>query len=188
MPQWAGSCWYYLRFLDPDERRQALGDGRVRRVDARRPLRRRRRARGAPPPLRPLLAQGALRSRSRPAPRAVHEARAPGDDPGRGQRADVEVAGQRRESRRHRAGVRRRRAPALRDVHGAARGREAVADLADPGRGALPRPAPRGLSPAPRGRDGRRHAPAAPPDHQEGQHATSTRWPSIRPSRPSWSS
>ena len=46
---------------------------------------------------------------------------------------DVEVAGQRRESRRHRAGVRRRRAPALRDVHGAARGREALADLADPG-------------------------------------------------------
>jgi valyl-tRNA synthetase len=34
----------------------------------------------------------------------------------------------------HRAGVRRRRAPALRDVHGAARGREALADLADPGR------------------------------------------------------
>ena len=21
MPQWAGSCWYYLRFLDPHERR-----------------------------------------------------------------------------------------------------------------------------------------------------------------------
>ncbi len=24
MPQWAGSCWYYLRFLDPHERRRAL--------------------------------------------------------------------------------------------------------------------------------------------------------------------
>ena len=65
---------------------------------------------------------------AREAPRAVHEARAPGDDPRRGQREDVEVARQRRQPRRRRAGARRRRAPALRDVHGAARGREAVAD------------------------------------------------------------
>ena len=28
MPQWAGSCWYYLRFLDPHERRRALVDAR----------------------------------------------------------------------------------------------------------------------------------------------------------------
>ena len=53
----------------------------LRRVDAGRPLRRRRRARGAPPPLRALLAQGALRPRAREARRAVHEARPPGDDP-----------------------------------------------------------------------------------------------------------
>ena len=134
MPQWAGSCWYYLRFLDPRTTTRALVEGGLRRVDARRPLRRRRRARGAAPPLRALLAQGALRPRPREAPRAVHEARAPGDDPGRGQREDVEVARQRRQPRRHRAGARRRRAPALRDVHGPARGREAVADVADPGR------------------------------------------------------
>jgi len=25
MPQWAGSCWYYLRYLDPDNDRQACG-------------------------------------------------------------------------------------------------------------------------------------------------------------------
>jgi leucyl-tRNA synthetase len=25
MPQWAGSCWYYLRYLDPDNERQACG-------------------------------------------------------------------------------------------------------------------------------------------------------------------
>ncbi len=25
MPQWAGSCWYYLRFLDPEERRARPG-------------------------------------------------------------------------------------------------------------------------------------------------------------------
>jgi leucyl-tRNA synthetase len=26
MPQWAGSCWYYLRFLDPRNREQLVGD------------------------------------------------------------------------------------------------------------------------------------------------------------------
>ena len=28
MPQWAGSCWYYLRYLDPDERRSRPGTRR----------------------------------------------------------------------------------------------------------------------------------------------------------------
>ena len=61
MPQWAGSCWYYLRYLDPDQRgrdgrprgRARVGRGHARRRFAegrpRRPLRRRRRARGAAP-------------------------------------------------------------------------------------------------------------------------------------------
>ena len=31
MPQWAGSCWYYLRFLDPQERQQALVDPEAER-------------------------------------------------------------------------------------------------------------------------------------------------------------
>ena len=77
MPQWAGSCWYYLRFLDPRTTR-AFEQGGVRRVDARRPLRRRLGARGPPPPLRALLAQGPLRPRRRARRRAVPEARAPG--------------------------------------------------------------------------------------------------------------
>ena len=89
MPQWAGSCWYYLRFLDPKNDAEAVVERGLRRLDARRPLRRRRRARRAPPALRALLAQGALRPRPREAPRAVHEARPPGDDPRRGQREDV---------------------------------------------------------------------------------------------------
>ena len=63
MPQWAGSCWYYLRFLDPTNDAEPWSRGRLRRVDAGRPLRRRRRARRAAPALRALLAQGALRPR-----------------------------------------------------------------------------------------------------------------------------
>ena len=52
----------------------------IRRLDARRSLRRRCRAHGAAPALRALLAQGALRRRRREARRAVHEARSPGHD------------------------------------------------------------------------------------------------------------
>ena len=74
MPQWAGSCWYELRYLDPtnDERvrrprDRALLDGPAvrRRLRRRRPVRRRRRARRAAPAVRPLLAQGAVRPRPR---------------------------------------------------------------------------------------------------------------------------
>ena len=73
MPQWAGSCWYELRYLDPDQRpgarrprERALLDGpAVRgRLRRRRPVRRRGRARRAAPAVRPLLAQGALRPRA----------------------------------------------------------------------------------------------------------------------------
>ncbi len=65
MPQWAGSCWYYLRFLDP-RNDQALVDPEVEKawmpVDLY--------VGGAEhavlaPALRPLLAQGALRPRLR---------------------------------------------------------------------------------------------------------------------------
>ena len=65
MPQWAGSCWYYLRFIDPhnDRARSSTRRGRAL-LDAGRPLRRWVRARRAAPALRALLAQGAPRSRS----------------------------------------------------------------------------------------------------------------------------
>ena len=77
MPQWAGSCWYYLRYLDPTnedamvdpqvERAWADGTRRRRLTEgrSRRPLRRRCRARGAAPLVRALLAQGAVRPRLR---------------------------------------------------------------------------------------------------------------------------
>ena len=70
MPQWAGSCWYELRYLDPTNEnrfvdpaveRYWMGPSGRRRRRRRRPVRRRRRARRAAPAVRPLLAQGAVR-------------------------------------------------------------------------------------------------------------------------------
>ena len=70
MPQWAGSCWYYLRFLSPDRDDVAWDRGRGEVLDAGRPLRRRHRARDAAPALRALLAQGAVRRRPGARPRS----------------------------------------------------------------------------------------------------------------------
>ena len=93
MPQWAGSCWYELRYLDPTNedalrrsRGRALLDGppAAGGLRRRRPVRRRRRARGAAPALRPLLAQGAVRPRLRVVERAVPPPLQPGLHPGRG--------------------------------------------------------------------------------------------------------
>ena len=70
MPQWAGSCWYYLRYLDPKNDGAHRSIRRREAVDAGRPLRRRRRARGAAPAVRALLAQGAVRHGRRSAPRS----------------------------------------------------------------------------------------------------------------------
>ena len=70
MPQWAGSCWYELRYLDPtndktfcdpDVERYWMGKEPAqsrRRSRRRRPVRRRRRARRAAPAVLPVLAQG----------------------------------------------------------------------------------------------------------------------------------
>ena len=83
MPQWAGSCWYFLRYLDPKNDEPLLRPRAGEVLDAGRPLRRRRRARGPAPALQPVLAQGALRPRARQHARAVPAAGQPGDDPGR---------------------------------------------------------------------------------------------------------
>ena len=83
MPQWAGSCWYYLRFLDPKNDRALVDPPDRKGLDAGRPVRRRGGARRAAPALRAVLAQGALRPRPRQHARAVPEAGQPGHDPGR---------------------------------------------------------------------------------------------------------
>ncbi len=77
MPQWAGSCWYYLRFIDPTNSGKMIDPEKVRKereaeaamlsavlhaageiLDAGGSVRRRRGARRAAPAVRPLLAQG----------------------------------------------------------------------------------------------------------------------------------
>ena len=93
MPQWAGSCWYYLRYLDPTNS-EALVDPAVERYwmadpspgGPRRggPVRGRGGARRAAPALRPVLAQGPLRPGPRVGARAVPAAGQPGLHPGRG--------------------------------------------------------------------------------------------------------
>ena len=81
MPQWAGSCWYYLRYLDAhndgafcghEAERYWMGAHastqhatRNKTHPRRGPVRRRHRTRRAAPALRPVLAQGALRPRPR---------------------------------------------------------------------------------------------------------------------------
>ena len=103
--------------VDPEVERYWMG--RRRRSRRRRPLRRRRRARGAAPPLRALLAQGAVRPRARVDARAVPAAVQPGHDP-RGR-----VPRRARRVRRGGRGRRARRRVLLRrasEVH--ARGRQ----------------------------------------------------------------
>ena len=87
MPNWAGSCWYYLRYLDPDDderlvdpelERYWMGPRAAGRRRRRRPVRRRRRARRAAPAVRPVLAQGAVRPGLRVQRGAVPPAGQPG--------------------------------------------------------------------------------------------------------------
>ena len=56
MPQWAGSCWYYLRYLDPHNTEGFVDPENGKILDARGSLRRRGGTCGPPPPLRPVLA------------------------------------------------------------------------------------------------------------------------------------
>ena len=65
MPQWAGSCWYYLRYLDPQNDQAFCDREKAKLLAAGRSLRRRRRACRAAPALLAVLAQGALRPRLR---------------------------------------------------------------------------------------------------------------------------
>ena len=93
MPQWAGSCWYQLRYMRPDQRPRpvharstergrtgwARSTDRPARPSGRhRPVRRRRRARRTAPAVRPVLAQGAVRPGAPVVARAVRPAVQPG--------------------------------------------------------------------------------------------------------------
>ena len=124
----------------PRQRERVRRAREDRLLDAGRSLRRRRRARGAPPALRALLAQGALRHRRSKHRRAVHAPREPGDDPRRGRREDVQEPRERHQPGRYRPRLRRRQHAHVRDVHGSARGRQAVVHERSRRRTPLPRP------------------------------------------------
>jgi hypothetical protein len=85
---------------------------------------------------------------------------------------DEQVARQRGEPRRHHQGVRRGLHAPLRDVHGPARGREALEQRVHRRRAALPGPLLHARHPRERGGQRgervRRHRALAAPDHQEG--------------------
>ncbi|EFL26163.1 leucine-tRNA ligase [Streptomyces himastatinicus ATCC 53653] len=121
MPNWAGSCWYELRYLDPHNSEQLVAPGTERywmgprdgpAARRRRPVRRRRRARRAAPAVRPLLVQGAVRPGARLVGRAVPQAVQPGHDPG------VRLPGQPRHRRPGRRGRGARRGVLVRGREG----------------------------------------------------------------------
>ena len=89
----------------PRQRRTGVGPGEGEILDAGRPLRRRRRTRGAASALRPFLAQGAVRSRAGFDQRAVPEADQPGHDPRRQLQGQTRRAGSDRPGRIHAGGT-----------------------------------------------------------------------------------
>jgi leucyl-tRNA synthetase len=137
MPQWAGSCWYYLRYLDP-RNDQAIADPARCLLGRARSLRRRRRARRAAPALRALLAQGALRPRRRaadePFKKLFHQGIILGEDGEKMSKSRGNVVSPDDD---HREPRHRHPAP-LPDVPRAARGHEAVESARHRGRAPLP--------------------------------------------------
>ena len=78
MPQWAGSCWYYLALHRPSTTQTSLPTRQRAVLDERRSIRRRRRTRSIAPALLALLAQSFVRPRSRYHTRTVPTALQPG--------------------------------------------------------------------------------------------------------------
>ena len=163
--------------LRPAQHRAAVRSRAGRLLDAGRLLQRRRRARDPAPAVLAVLHARAARRRPDQLRRAVQAAAHAGDG-AEERRRHVEIQGQRRRSRRHDRKVRRRRAPALCDVRGAAREGSRVERRR--ARGQLPVPAQGVAAGRPLGRDdwrrrsagmrSRLHRGRAGPAPQDARH------------------
>ena len=199
MPQWAGSCWYYLRFLDPHNAR-ALVDPAVEKawmpVDLY--------VGGAEHAVLHLLYarfwhkvlfdRGYVSTLLSLVPEDSQ--RQPGvilgEDGGRRvPRTDVEEPRQRGQSRPGGERIRRRRPAALRDVHGPAGGREALEHgrrqrgprLPGPGVADDRRRPGRGDATSRRGAAGRAHGGAGPHDRTRPSRRSRATWSRCRSTR-----
>ena len=145
MPQWAGSCWYYLRYCDPrnNSRLHLKRSGRllVRSKQGRSIFTSAARSTRFFTFSMPAsgIRSSSISATSAP-PEPFNRSFQPRPHPRRGRTEDVQVPRQRRQPRRRRFRIRSRRAAPLRNVHGPARTGETLADEGRRGRFPFPRP------------------------------------------------
>ena len=187
MPQWAGSCWYYLRFLDPHERPRGAGAERRTTTGCRSTST--SAAASTPSCTCSTRASGTRCSSTsgvvkdpEPFLKLVHQGIILGENNEKMSKSRGNVVNPDDVVR----DVRRRRAARLRDVHGAARAGEALADERHRGGRAASSSAcgtsPRGRSTDDAGGLRRRDAAPGAQDDQEGDRTTSRRCASTPPS------
>ena len=160
MDTFVDSSWYWFRYLSPHQDDAPISKGVSGQMDARRAVHRRRRTRDFTPVVRPLFHQSHPRLRLYRKRRTVSAVAQSGDDFGRRQRKDVEVARQRYQPRRFSGRVRRGHGARLPDVYRAVGSGRAVEQhryrgdcpLFEPGLGVTDRRGQR------RGRSGRGRA------------------------------